>query len=205
MELPYSEACERNREPILAVLLDAFAGCREVLEIGSGTGQHAVYFGRQLPHLRWQTSDLLANLPALAARLAAEGAGRFPPPLALDVHDDPWSTSRVDGIFSANTLHIIARPAVEAFFRGTGQLLVPGGTLVVYGPFRYRGSYTSASNQTFDEWLHQRDPESGIRDFEWVNELASVRGLRLIEDRQMPANNQALVWRRDATAAGISR
>jgi SAM-dependent methyltransferase len=189
-----SEACERNKGPILRILTGAFARCRSVLEIGSGTGQHAVHFATHLPHLRWQPSDRDDYLPGLRERIAHEGPPNLQPPIELDVRNLPWPVGRVDAIFTANTLHIMDWAAVEDLFRGVGAALDARGVFCVYGPFRYGGHYTSASNAAFDEYLRLRDPLSGIRNFEDVNNLSSEQGLRLLEDHAMPANNQLLVW-----------
>jgi cyclopropane fatty-acyl-phospholipid synthase-like methyltransferase len=194
--LAVSEACERNKGPILAVLAGELGASRAVLEIGSGTGQHAVHFATHLPHLTWQPSDLRAQLPPLIERLAREAPPNVRAPVALDVRDDPWPLAGFDAVFSANSLHIVAWSAVREFFRGTGAVLRAGGVLCVYGPVRYRGEYTSESNAQFDLWLKARDPQSGIRDFEALDELALAQGLRLRADHAMPANNQTLVWRR---------
>ena len=193
--LPFSEACERNKEPILAVLREAFADRRRVVEIGAGTGQHAVHFARHLPHLEWQPTDRAEWLEGLAARVAAEGPPNLLPPAELDVLREPWPPVRADAVFSANTLHIMSWPAVEALFAGLGRILEPGGVLAVYGPFRYRGAFTTPSNAEFDAMLRERDPASGVRDFEAVDALAGAAGLALQADHPMPANNQLLVWR----------
>ena len=197
---PFAPACERNREPILAVLRERFAGCRHVLELGSGTGQHAVHFAAAMSWLRWQCTDRAEHLPGIRAWLDEADLDNTPPPLALDVSDATWpraptGSGRFDAVFSANTLHIMGWAGVEAFFRGVGQSLEPGGgMLVVYGPFNYGGGYTSGSNRDFDAWLKARDPRSAIRDFEAVDALARGAGLRLLEDVAMPANNRCLVW-----------
>lgn len=193
--LAFSEACERNKDPILAVLRPAFAASREALEIGSGTGQHAVYFARHLPQLRWHPSDTAENLAALRARIAQEGTPNIAPPVRLDVRAHPWPVSGVDAVFSANTLHIMSWEAVQEFFRGVGELLAGAGVLAVYGPFRYAGRYTSESNAMFDRYLQERDSVSGIRDFEAVDALARREGLELDSDHDMPAHNRTLVWR----------
>lgn len=193
-----SAACERNKGPILAILLETFARSRMVLEIGSGTGQHAVHFATGLPHLRWQPSDQGDYLPELRARIAGEGPPNLEPPIELDVRREPWPTGLVDAVFSANTLHIMGWNAVEALFRGVGRHLTAAGTLCIYGPFRYAGHYTSASNEEFDRYLRNTYAEGGIRDFEAVNALAASEGLQLRADHAMPAHNQLLVWQRDA-------
>jgi cyclopropane fatty-acyl-phospholipid synthase-like methyltransferase len=194
--LAVSEACERNKGPILAVLGGELAASRSVLEIGSGTGQHAVHFARHLPHLTWQPTELGAELDPLEERIRLEGPPNLRAALALDVRAHPWPVERVDAVFSANTLHIMAWDAVEHFFRGVGEVLASPGVLCVYGPFRYHGAYTSESNAEFDRFLRRRDPSSGIRDFEALERLAAAAGLALAADHVMPANNQTLVWRR---------
>ena len=193
--LTVSEACERNKAPILAVLREELAGCRYVLEVGSGTGQHAVYFAAALPQLVWQPSELAENLPALEERIRLEGGANLRSPLELDVRSDPWPGAPADAVFTANTLHIMSWSAVCEFFRGAAAVLGPGGVLCVYGPFRYRGAYTSASNAQFDQFLRARDPASGIRDFEALEGLARAQRLILVADHDMPANNRTLVWR----------
>jgi SAM-dependent methyltransferase len=193
--LPFSDACERNKRPILDVLRTAYADRRHVVEIGSGTGQHAVHFARQLPHLQWQPTDRPEYLPDLAARIAAEGPPNLSAPVEFDVLHEPWPAVRGDAVFSANTLHIMSWPAVEALFAGLRRLLEPGGVLAIYGPFKYAGRFTTDSNAAFDAMLRERDPQGGLRDFEAVDALAEAAGLRLSADYAMPANNQLLVWR----------
>lgn len=200
IEKPFAPACERNREPILAVLREHFAGSHHVLEVGSGTGQHAVHFAAAMPWLRWQCTDRAGHLPGIRAWLDEAGLDNTPAPLALDVSDAAWpraptASGCFDAVFTANTLHIMGWSDVEAFFRGVGEVLErEGGTLAVYGPFNYDGGYTSDSNRDFDAWLQARDPRSGIRDFEAVDELARGSGLRLLDDVPMPANNRCLTW-----------
>ena len=196
--LTVSEACERNRGPILAVLREELAGSTRVLEVGSGSGQHAVHFAAALPQLLWQPSELAGNLPPLAERIRLEGGANLRAPLALDVRDDPWPVTTVDAVFSANTLHIMGWSAVREFFRGVGAVLAPPGVLCVYGPFRFGGRHTSDSNAAFDQFLRQRDPASGVRDFEALDTEAQSHGLRFSANHAMPANNRTLVWRRTA-------
>ena len=192
-ERPFSESCERNKEPILAILRESFDHPGVVLEVGSGTGQHAVFFAAALPHLEWQTSDLSANHAGILAWMEVARLPNLRPPLALDVRGG-WPATPFDYVFSANTLHIMGWQEVIRFFAGVGQALRPGGRLAVYGPFNYAGHYTSESNARFDVWLKDRDPRSGIRDFEEVDQLARAAGLELLMDRAMPANNRTLVW-----------
>ena len=192
--LPFSDACERNKEPILSVLRGAFAGCTHVLEIGSGTGQHAVHFAQALPKVVWQPSETAEGMPGLRKRIFAEGPKNLRAPVLLDVTETPWDVRKVDGVFTANTLHIMHWPQVEAFFANLPAVAKPGTVLAIYGPFRYGGQYTSESNAAFDEMLHARDRDSGIRDFEAVDALARAAGFRFVADHRMPANNQTLVW-----------
>ena len=193
---PYSESCEQNRAPILAVLREVFANRRHVLEIGSGTGQHAVYFGAELPHLRWQTADVRAHHPGITAWLNEAALPNVLPPIELDANCTDWHTGRYDAIFSANTLHIMSAQEMERCFAGIGQVLEPDGVLAVYGPFNYQGRFTSDSNARFDQWLKSRNAASGIRDFEVVDALARQQGLVLQQDYAMPANNRTLVWKK---------
>lgn len=192
---PYSEACERNREPILNVLREVFTKCGHVLEIGSGTGQHAVYFGAQLPHLSWQTSDVPAYHPGIQQWLEEDGPANVYPPLTLDVAGD-WPNERFDGVFSANTLHIMGWAEVCAFFQALPTIMTPQAPLVIYGPFHDQGQPTSESNARFDAQLRQRPGDMGIRDAEVVAELAESAGLEWCSDTAMPANNRCLVWQR---------
>ena len=192
---PFSEACEENKAPILEVLLQLFHDARTVLEIGSGTGQHAVHFAAAMPHLIWQTSDLEEHHPGIRAWLREAQLSNLRNPIGLDVGAD-WPAGEYDGIFSANTTHIISWPEVESMFQGIGRVLKRGGCFALYGPFNYQGGFTSDSNRRFDQWLKSRDPLSGIRDFEALEELATAHHLTLSEDLEMPVNNRILVWRR---------
>jgi SAM-dependent methyltransferase len=196
---PFSPSCERNREPILAVLREHFADRTRVLEIGSGTGQHAVHFAASMPWLQWQCSDVAEHLPGICAWLDDPALPNAPPPIELDVRG-AWPQQDFDAVFSANSLHIMGWDAVQAFFVGVGRVLATDGTLAVYGPFNYGGDYTSDSNREFDGWLKARDAASGIRDIEAVDALAQAIGLRLVADVAMPANNRCVVWRRGMAA-----
>ncbi|WP_346896423.1 DUF938 domain-containing protein [uncultured Roseibium sp.] len=204
MMLPFSAAAENNKRPILEKLRDAFKDATRVLEIASGTGQHAVFFAENLPHLDWRPSDVAEHLPAIDQRIVQAEADldNLLAPIELDISDLPWPVSAFDyedaydGIFTANSLHIVSWPLVEDFFEGVGETLAEGGVLCIYGPFKYDGKFTTPSNEAFDKSLKSRDPESGIRDFEAVNDLAQKFGLTLQADHAMPANNQLLVWKR---------
>lgn len=192
-----SEACVRNRGPILEVLRGAFARATRVLEVGAGTGEHAVFFAAALPHLQWQATDIAAHLPGIAAWRDWANLPNLPAPLELDV-DAPvwpvWPVGTADGMFTANTLHIMSWQSVGNFFRGTGRVLQPGGVLAVYGPFSDKGRHTAESNARFDAFLRDRDPRSGVRDWQAVDELAKAQGLSLCGDHAMPANNRMLIW-----------
>ena len=192
---PYAESSEKNKVPILAILKEIFADRKQVLEIASGTGQHAVYFARELSHLTWQPSELAHNLAGIQAWLDEAQLSNVPAPLAIDVSDASWPVSGVDAIFNANTVHIISWPEVERMFASIGRVIAPGGCVCLYGPYNYDGNFTSDSNARFDAWLKLRDPNSGVRDFEAVNRLAASHGLYLLRDIAMPSNNRMLIWR----------
>ena len=197
----FSASADRNKEPILEVISSTLENSQHVLEIGSGTGQHAVYFAEQMPHLRWQPTDFGDYLPDLNAYIQASSIGNLASPIELDVRNFPWGQldhlkAPVDTVFTANTLHIMGWEAVESFFTGVEQILQSAGHLIVYGPFKYSGDFTTPSNADFDLWLKDRDPVSGVRDFEAVDALAREIGLLLEQDHAMPANNQCLIWQR---------
>ena len=193
---PYAESCDNNRGPILDVIRPLFAGCAYVLEIGGGTGQHAVYFAGNLPHLTWHTSDLESCHDGIRQWLDEAALPNTRGPLLLDVCQPDWTVPDVDAVFSANTAHIMRWPMVEGLFDGVGRLLPPGGRFVLYGAFNYGGNFTTESNARFDRWLKERDPLSGIRDFEAVNALAEQGGMLLEEDYAMPNNNRILCWKK---------
>ena len=190
---PFSPACERNQDAILAVLRAQFADRKHVLEIGSGTGQHAVHFALALPQLIWQTSDVPANLSGIRQWLDDARRPNTPPPLAFDINGAP-PAGRFDAIFSANTLHIMAWPEVQRLFEGLPALMADDAVLTVYGPFNHDGAFTSPSNAAFDAALRADHPQRGIRDFEAVDALARSAGLALVENRAMPANNCCITW-----------
>ncbi|MDB5842303.1 MAG: hypothetical protein JWQ23_4255 [Herminiimonas sp.] len=196
MTKQFSPACERNREPIFQALRTLLADRRHVLEIGSGTGQHAVFFGAQLPHLIWQASDLPENLPGIVAWQHEAQLPNVPPALVLDAGSSTWPDGDYDAVFTANTCHIMAWREVESMFEGVGRFLPAGGILCIYGPFNYQGAFTSASNAHFDAALRAQAPHRGIRDFEALDYLALVNGLVLEADLDMPSNNRLLAWKR---------
>lgn len=194
--MPFSQACENNKQPILNILSHAFAKQKQVLEIGSGTGQHAVFFAKNLPYLTWQTSDLVINHTGINQWIDALPSPNIRSPLAIDLGKVQPLAENIDAMYSANTLHIISWPLVQKFFDMVEKNLAPNGILCIYGPFNYQGKYTSESNANFDLWLKAGDENSGIRDFEAVCQLATKAGLSLMEDVSMPANNRILIFKK---------
>ena len=192
----YSESCEENKYPILEVLVSEFSQSQTILEIGSGTGQHAVFFAEHLPHVIWQPSDVIESHASIIAWITESGLDNVLPPLELDVAKHHWPAQQFDGAFSANTAHIMSWPEVVELFNGVTNVIKPGGKFCLYGPFNYNGTYTSQSNAHFDQWLKARDPKSGIRDFEALDKMAKQHQLTLIKDYEMPVNNRTLVWQK---------
>lgn len=196
---PYSQASENNKHPILSILTTLFSTNKHILEIGSGTGQHAVFFGQHFPHLTWQTSDLTINHDGINMWLNDTPLANVQAPIVVDLNENwpiPNHQLPVDGIYTANTLHIISWPLVIKFFEGIAKNVSIGGHICIYGPFKYQGEFTSDSNANFDLWLKERDVNSGIRDIEAILSLANAAGLNLIEDHVMPANNQLLFFKK---------
>lgn len=201
---PFSPSCERNQEfigSVLKNLLSEQSGL--LLEVGSGTGQHAAYLAKSLPAWQWQPTDLVGQLAGIEMWRQHSGLTNILSPIVLDLHIEDWPIrpSGVDAVFTANTLHIVSWTLVEAFFAGAGRSLRDDGLLIVYGPFNYDGEYTSPSNEEFDQWLKENDPESGIRDFEAVVAVAKSQGLTLVDDISMPANNRCLIWYKGSESA----
>ena len=190
---PYSQACENNKVFILPILQDAFKTCSSVLEIGSGSGQHAVYFAKNLPHITWQTSDLPINHLGIKQWIEDFPSTNLVLPITLDLSVD-WPIKTTPAIYTANTLHIISWALVKCFFEGVAKYLEFKGKLCIYGPFNYNGAYSSESNAEFDVWLKERNSTSGIRDIEKIEMLAAQAGLILDTDHAMPANNRLLVF-----------
>lgn len=191
---PYSESCDQNREPILSVIQPLLKGSHSVLEIGSGTGQHAVFFAERMSHLVWHTSDCPAYHEGIKLWLQEAGLENTREPITLDVSTEDWPQQHFDAVFSANTAHIMHWRDVEAMIAGAGDILVNGGKFLLYGPVNYNHRYTSESNAKFDDWLKGRDPGSGIRNFEDLDKLAQQAGMHLCKDYEMPANNRILYW-----------
>lgn len=194
MDKPYSESCDQNRDAILSVIEPLLTAKSTVLEIGSGTGQHAVYFSEKMPHLSWQPTDQKHHLEGINRWLKEARLDNIHTPLELNVTQSYWPEIKVDAVFTANTLHIMHWHEVESLFANLSGRLNEDGLLIIYGPFNYHNQYTSESNARFDSWLKARDIQSGIRDFEQVNQLAEKQGFRLLQDFEMPANNRILCW-----------
>ena len=195
--LPFSAACERNKDPILDILRPYLENIDSALEIGSGTAQHAVHFAAQCPHLFWQTSDQTEYLAGIRAQIQNSGLINLPAPLCVDVQHTDWSAlTAYPLIFTANTLHIMNEQQVMAFLIGARQVCKKEGWLAIYGPFKYDGVFTSPSNYQFDQSLRARGQGSAIRDFVWISGLAEAQGFELANDHVMPANNQLLIWQR---------
>jgi cyclopropane fatty-acyl-phospholipid synthase-like methyltransferase len=191
---PFSQACINNRDFILSHLERLLAKDHAVLEIGSGTGQHAAYFSQCLPSVTWQTSDLEDNHQGINQWLEESGQKNALRPIVLDISQPHWPNKKYDAVFTANTLHILSWPQVTLFFQYLPQVLTLESLLVIYGPFKYEGSHTSESNERFEQFLQAANPSQGIRDIEKIIKLALDNGFSLLEDQAMPANNRLLVF-----------
>ena len=192
----FSQAADNNKIPILEVLTSWLSDDQLVLEVGSGTGQHAIHMAAALKGIRWQPTDCFEVLPNLIKNISTYGTSNVLTPTNLDLSLNQWPAEKVDCVYSANVIHIVSEALVEKLIRGAAKTLSEEGLLALYGPFKYRGTFTTPSNADFDSWLKARNPESGVRDFEWILELAKDSGLSFSEDRSMPANNQFLAFRR---------
>lgn len=195
---PFSQACENNRQPIYDVLKDTFADKKTILEIGSGTGQHAVFMAPRMHHLQWQTSDLSENVDGINRWIDDEKVVNVLRPLEIDI-EKHWPNTGLlknfDGLYTANTCHIMPWETVRKFLVGL-KGMEEGSRLAIYGPFKYQGQFTSESNERFEHWLKAQEAHRGIRDFEAIAEEANKSGFELLEDHNMPANNQLLIWQK---------
>lgn len=191
-----SPACDRNKDVILPVLQEVLPAAGTVLEVGSGTGQHAAYFSARLSRLVWQPTDLPENFSSIRAWAEEARSPNLCVPLQLDLlaSVERWPVTAAAAIVCINTVHIVAWKGVENLFAGAGRVLVPGGVMFVYGAYRYATRPLEPSNESFDQWLKARDPASGVRDFEAVHALAQQHGLALAGDRAMPGNNRSIWW-----------
>lgn len=194
---PFAESSEQNKTPIFDVLKQYFKNTKTVLEIGSGTGQHAVFFAEQFSGLNWIASDQADYHEGINMWLEECNLQNIEGPLLLDVNQKDWPLKQTDAVFSANTVHIMGWHSVENMFAGIGRVLTQGGVFCLYGPFNYNGQFSSESNARFDLWLKDRDPDSGVRDFEALQILAEKAGLTFVCDHEMPANNRMLVWKKN--------
>lgn len=191
---PFSDSCERNQAEICSVLKDVLSDKKHVLEIGSGTGQHAVYFATRLPHIIWQTSDQDENHDGIQQWLDEANLENTHPPVSLNVSQKKWPDIPCDSLYSANVVHIMSWENVVDYFDNGAKLLPKDGLFILYGPFNYGGEFTSPSNADFDQWLKSNNPQSGIRDFEALDALANKNALFLKHDIDMAANNRILCW-----------
>ena len=194
--LPFSQACEKNKEPILKVLKEYVSDQESLLEIAGGTGQHGEFFAKSFPNIVWQTSDLPDAVTDLNLRISEANLQNLPRALTLDVNDPNWNVKKYELLFTANSLHIMSEESVENFFSRIPDALQQSALVFIYGPFKYDGKFTTESNAEFDEWLKEKDRRSGIRDFEVISELAISAGFSFVADVQMPSNNQLLVFSR---------
>ena len=197
MNKPFSEACERNKYPILEKLKLHFSNIKSVFEIGSGTGQHAVYFSEMLPDIIWQTSDLLENHSFINMWINDSHLSNIKAPLYFEADSKVSGFDKYDAVFTANTLHIMSWENVKQLFPKIEKLLKEYGLVFIYGPFNYDGKFTSESNQKFDTYLKANiNPMSGIRNIEDIILLAKQNNLMLVEDYEMPANNRLLLFKK---------
>ncbi|MFC3195516.1 DUF938 domain-containing protein [Marinicella sediminis] len=197
IEKPFAPACERNQQVIAEVLAMVVEDrALTVMEMGSGTGQHAVYFAEKMPHLTWCPTDLANNHKGIRQWLADAALPNIAQPVRYEVGKDDWPELDADLVFTANTLHIMSVDLVQHWIRDLGQHLKTGALVMIYGPFKYQGRYTAESNATFDQWLKAEDHRRGIRDFEQLDEWMIQQGLKLVVDISMPANNQILLYER---------
>ena len=194
MNKPFSQSCENNKDHILSILKHVFEHPCEILEIGSGTGQHAVHFATHLPHVTWQPSDQAIHLAGINSWVEEANLQNIKAPLELDVNHQPWPVTDIEAVFTANTLHIMSWESVQVLTRSLAEHMRPGAKICCYGPFNVGGTYTSDSNARFDIWLKAQNPLSAIRDLEALVSLANDAGINLLEDIVMPANNKLLIW-----------
>lgn len=197
IDQPSSPACERNKDPILKVLREVISSDnRRLLEIGSGTGEHALYMAPQFPHLTWVLSDVALHLPSLKQLVEKAKIANIHGPKQLEVGKDDFPHPPFDLVFTANTFHIMSWKLCKTLMKLWRNRLREGAQVIIYGPFNYEGKFTSESNAQFDQWLKSRDPESGIRSFEDINKAMLKNGFVLYKDFEMPANNRTLVYTR---------
>jgi len=194
----YSPAADNNKSAILSVLTNYLSEGDHVFEIGSGSGQHAIHMAAALPQIQWRPSDRANTLALLSANIREYGTPNVQQPIELDLAKPPLALPEgVQCVYAANVMHIVSEPLGVTLIKLAAQSLLKDGYLVLYGPYRYGGKFTTESNKDFDGWLKDQDSDSGVRDFEWIERLANESGLTLIKDHAMPANNQCLVYTKD--------
>ncbi len=192
----HAPACDRNQAFILETLAGILPGKKKLLEIGSGTGQHAAYLAPQFPNLTWFPTDLEENLASINAWCNDSPAANIETASVLNLATGQWPVKSCDAVVCINTIHIISWELVEKLFTGAANVLSKEGVFYVYGPYEYENEPLAESNQNFNAWLQQRDPASGIRKFEKVNELARKNDLIFQFDKSMPANNRSICWKK---------
>jgi cyclopropane fatty-acyl-phospholipid synthase-like methyltransferase len=191
---PYASSSARNAKAIAGVLSHEFRRCRTVLEIGSGTGQHAVTFARELDHLIWQTSDLEPSHAGIREWIEESKLSNVREPFALDVLKDTVEPIAYDAVYSSNTAHIMSYAAVRRMFEIVGETLAENGVFCLYGPFSCGGKFSTTSNAEFDASLRARNASMGVRDLTELDTLACSNGMRLAKRYAMPANNLTIIW-----------
>ena len=192
----FSETAEENKTLVLPVILPYLKGAKNALEIASGTGQQIVYFAEQTPEITWQPSDLSENIRAIMAWVESANLDNILQPKVLDVANPEWSVDKIDFVYTSNSLHIMSWWHVKSLFEHLGKLMAAGCYFCVYGPFCFSGVHVSDSNLRFDQFLKQRDPQSGVRDLDALKLLAKEQGIVLNNSVEMPHNNHILVWQK---------
>ena len=201
----FSLAADKNKSFIAEALHDWLPVGASVLEIGSGSGQHAIHFASTLAHVSWQPTEYPDRMEVLASNLARYAPSNVRPPFGLDLAQEEWPSRSVDCVFSANVIHIVSEYLGERLIVGGARATGADGLFMLYGPFKYCGEFTTDSNRDFDQLLRDRDEKSGVRSFEWVEHIAKREGLTLVEDRAMPANNQCLIFRKIDVSQSLVR
>jgi len=195
----HAAAAERNREPILSALREILGEAARVLEVGSGTGQHAAFFTERMPGWTWQPTDPEpASLGSIEAYRREAAAANFLPPVKLDASGASFPGASYDAVFSANVIHIAPWSVALGILEGAASVLAGSGVLVLYGPFRFSGTFTAESNAAFDARLRGEDPSWGVRDVDDLTLEAMARGFERPRAMPMPVNNHLLVFRRRA-------
>ena len=193
--MKFSDACERNKIPILKVLNEELDS-GTVLEIGSGTGQHSVFFSKEIPSIKWYPSDTISNFESLNAFVTNYQNNNLQTPFVIDITQDQWIDFKVDYVFTSNTFHIINNALLTYFFYQCSKVMKSNGKLIIYGPFKFDNQFNSPSNQTFDELLKESDSFSGLKNFEEIVSIALKFDFKFSKKYEMPANNNILVFKK---------